>query len=319
MTRKKLLYIGACITLAVLLVGVALYFIPRTTDVVIDKCSQFFPDGKTSVAIDAKIHLRRYDYLFRPSEYEMVEFNAASHIPFTITLPENCRAVSQNEDPSFVIVQGYYRNKSLGKNYDCYFAISMENGYFIAKFPNDIYTFVGSAGTNYHPKDVLKYFSAFIDNSYEPSLSTKPAINSNGTEATLKIRNWAVVDADGEIIEKPDMKLDLRIQDYLSSNPEWEVLSFDQPQENRYKYTLPSSNPVKNVYSYVIIEGAYRDTILNKLYTNYYALSIKDGLFIAKHLDTEYYLIGSTDANYSPKDILSHFSAFIDIGCQLPR
>ena len=36
MTRKKLLYMGACIVLVLLLVGVALYFVTWTTDVEIN-------------------------------------------------------------------------------------------------------------------------------------------------------------------------------------------------------------------------------------------------------------------------------------------
>lgn len=138
----------------------------------------------------------------------------------------------------------------------------------------------------------------------------------------LEIDNWAVVSADGEIIETQDMDFYLRIYHYLYKKSEYQMKAFDQPEENRYEYLLPNGDPElrhHGLFPYTVVCGFYRDKYSNEDYLTYFAISMERGLFIAKHPDTEYYLIGSADANYSPKDILSHFSAFIDIGCQLPR
>lgn len=315
--RKKLLFTGACIALALLLVGVALYYISWPTDVEIDNWHMTKSDGFDVAGVHMKLTLRRHNYIFRPAEYEILEFDALDRDDgFTLSLPEGCRAVSQHTDPSYVITQGFFKGNMANEPNDCYFAFSIENGLFILNYPKTSFYLVGYTDQYHRPIQVADYFSDFIDNGCEPPLSTESAININGTETTLRIWNWAVVSADGEVIEEPDMKLNLRIRDYLSENPEFEVLSFDQPQENRYAYTMPNGNPMVHRNYYVIIWGAYWDRYLNKDYTSYYALNIKDGLFIAQYLDTEYYLIGFADKNYNPKDILKHFSGFIDSGCQ---
>ena len=109
----------------------------------------------------------------------------------------------------------------------------------------------------------------------------------------LEICNWAVVNADGEIV--------------------------DQPEENRYAYSLPNGDPeikLRHNLPYAVIWGSYRDRYLDNRYTSYFAISMEKGLFIAKHLDTENYLIGSVKADYDAKEILEFFSDFIDNGCK---
>lgn len=135
----------------------------------------------------------------------------------------------------------------------------------------------------------------------------------------LEICNWAVVNADGEIIETQDMDFYLRIYHYLYKESEYQMKAFDQPEENRYVYYLPSGDPEMHLLAkipYVVVWGFYEDKYLDEDYTSYFAISMEKGLFIAKHFDTENYLIGSADADYDTKEILEFFSDFIDNGCK---
>jgi hypothetical protein len=94
--------------------------------------------------------------------------------------------------------------------------------------------------------------------------------------------------------------------------------AFDQPEENRYKYLLFNGDPelrLQGMFPYTVVWGNYYDWYLNKYYTCYFAISMEKGLFITKHLDTEYYLIGSADADYDTKEILEYFSDFVKKDC----
>ena len=165
---KKILLIGTCIVLALLLVGVALYFVSWTTDVEINNCYEIFPNGITGVPIDVKLHLRRHDYLFRPSKYEILAYEAAEYVQFAFALPEGCRSVSQNDDPSFVVVPGYYLDTQNIEANAIYFAISMEKGLFVTRLGNSTFLLVGSADENYKYIEIVNYFSDFIDNGCQP-------------------------------------------------------------------------------------------------------------------------------------------------------
>lgn len=135
----------------------------------------------------------------------------------------------------------------------------------------------------------------------------------------LEICNWAVVNADGEIVETQDIDFYLRRKNYLFKEAEYQTKAFDQPEENRYAYSLPNGDPeikLRHNLPYAVIWGSYRDRYLDNRYTSYFAISMEKGLFIAKHLDTENYLIGSVKADYDAKEILEFFSDFIDNGCK---
>ena len=134
----------------------------------------------------------------------------------------------------------------------------------------------------------------------------------------LEIDNWAVVSADGEIIETQDMDFYLRIYHYLYKKSEYQMKAFDQPEENRYEYLLPMGDPelqLQGMFPYTVVWGFCRDKHLNKNYTSFFAISMERGLFIAKHFDTEYYLIGSANADYDTKEILEYFSDFVKKDC----
>lgn len=135
----------------------------------------------------------------------------------------------------------------------------------------------------------------------------------------LEICNWTVVNADGETVETLDMDLYLRKINYLFKESEYQTKAFDQPEENQYAYILANGNPVienRHDWPYVIMWGFYEDKDLNESHTTHFAINMEKGLFIAKHFDTENFLIGSTDANYDTKEILEFFSDFIDNGCK---
>lgn len=171
MTRKKFLYIGVCIALAVLLVGVALYFISWPTDVALNNISTARSNGNALLGyMNATLTLRRHNYIFRPAEYEVLEFDAPEREDsFTVYLPEGCRAVSQHDDPSYVITQGYFKAAASDEAHEVYFAFSIDNGLFIARFPNGSPLYLVGYTDQYHrPIQVTDYFSDFIDNECQP-------------------------------------------------------------------------------------------------------------------------------------------------------
>lgn len=316
MTRKKLLYIGACIALAVLLVGVALYFVTWTTDVEINSWNKVKADGFDFSGVRMKLTLRKHNYIFRPAEYEIVDFEGLDREDgFTLSLPEGCRAVSQHDDPSYVITKGYFKGNLADESTECYYAFDIEKGLFISNYanPNPTFYLIGRAEKSLDTAQVMDYFSDFVENGCMPPPSNDSVINLNGTEASLNILNWAVVSADGEVIEMPDMKLKLRVQDYLSENPELEVLSFYVPKESRYKFNLYDGNPVgvHNPNSpYRVYKGVWRDTDSGESETCQYSLSVENGYILTKYADTGNYLIGSAKADCYVKEILKFFSKY---------
>ena len=311
MTRKKLLYIGACVALAVLLVGVALYFVTWTTDVEINNWRMVRADGFDLFSQDIKLRLRRHNYIFRPAEYEVLAYESGVLVASELSLPEGCRAVSQHDDPSYVITPGYSRDYESNKTSERYFAFSIENGIFIVG--NNTNYLIGRAEKSLDTAQVMDYFSDFIEDGCMPPSSNDSVIDLNGTEAALNIMNWAVVSGDGEVIEMPEMKLKLRVQDYLSENPELEVLSFYMPQESRYKFSLYDGNPVgvHNPNSpYRVYKGTWRDTDSGQSEKCQYSLSVENGYILTKYADTGNYLIGSARADCYAKEILEFFSKY---------
>jgi len=312
MTCKKLLYIGACVALAVLLVGVVLYFVTWTTDVEINNWRIVRADGFDLFSQDIRLRLRRHNYILRPAEYEVLAYESGVTVASELSLPEGCRAVSQHDDPSYVITQGYSRSYELNTISELYFAFSMENGVFIASGNNTNYL-IGYADRSQKPAQILDYFSDFIENGCMPPLPDDSVINLNDTEASLNILNWAVVTPDGELVETPQMKLRLRVQDYLSENPELDVLSFYVPQDSRYVFRLYDGNPVgiHNPNSkYRVYKGFSSDRDSGDGGSCQYYLSVENGYILTKVAETGNYLIGSAKADYDVKEILKFFSKY---------
>ena len=316
MTRKKLLYIGACITLAVLLVGVALYFVTWTTDVEINNWNNVMPDGLNFSGVQTKLTLRKHNYIFRPAEYEIVEFEGLDREDgFTLSLPEGCRAVSQHSNPSYVIVKGYFKGNMSNEPTECYYAFDIEKGLFISNFanPNPTFYLIGRAEKSLDTDQVMDYFSDFVEDGCMPPIPNGPAISLNGTEASLNILNWAIVSPEGEVIETPELKLRMCVHDYLSENPELEMLSFHVPQDSRYLFYLDGGNPVgiHNPNSrYRVYKGVWRGADSYRSTSCQYSLSVENGYILTKYADTENYLIGSAKADYDVKEILEFFSKY---------
>ena len=315
MTRKKLLYIGACLVLALLLVGVALYFVTWTTDVEINNWHNAKADGFDFSGVQMKLTLRRHNYIFRPAEYEIVDFEGLDREDgFTLSLPEGCRAVSQHANPSYVITKGYFKGNLADEPTECYFAFNVEKGLFISNYARLYPTFylVGYSDQYERPIQVTEYFSDFIEDGCMPP-SNDAAINLNGTEASLNILNWAIVSPEGEVMETPELNLKLCVHDYLSENPELEVLSFHVPQDDRYVFRLYSGNPVgiHNPNSkYRVYKGFSSDRYLSEGGSCQYFLSAENGYILTKVAETENYLIGSAKADYDVKEILEFFSKY---------
>ena len=315
MTRKKLLYMGACIVLVLLLVGVALYFVTWTTDVEINNWNKAMPDGTNFSGVQMKLTLRKHNYIFRPAEYEIVDFEGLDREDgFTLSLPEGCRAVSQHANPSYVIVKGYFKGNMSNEPTECYYAFDIEKGLFISNFanPNPTFYLIGRAEKSLDTDQVMDYFSDFVEDGCMPP-SNDAAINLNGTEASLNILNWAIVSPEGEVIETPELKLRMCVHDYLSENPELEVLSFHVPQDDRYVFRLYSGNPVgiHNPNSkYRVYKGFSSDRYSGDGGSCQYFLSAENGYILTKVAETENYLIGSAKADYDVKEILEFFSKY---------
>ena len=169
MTRKKLLYMGACIVLVLALVGVALSFVTWTTDVEISHWNHVKASGFDFSYIPMKLTLRKHNYIFRPDEYEIVEFEGLEREDgFTLSLPEDCRAVSQNADPSYVITEGYFKGNLAEEATECYFAFNVEKGIFITGSSGSALYTVGRADESLTTYQVMDHFSDFVDNGFQP-------------------------------------------------------------------------------------------------------------------------------------------------------
>ena len=158
------------IVVSILVISVALWFIPIATTVDLSLHGYVITsDGEILETVEIDVYGPMNRYLFKEDQFALhISTNSES---WNFATPSS---MASAHDPYidipymsfFTHIISLPAERSGGGN----FALSLEDGYFIAGYYNDNTRFlVGSTSANTNPTTILEYFSDYIDFYFSPS------------------------------------------------------------------------------------------------------------------------------------------------------